>query len=132
MAIILLVDDDAALRRAIGRALHKAGHEVLEAPDGVEAMRLVKATPPDIVLTDINMPEMDGIEIVLELGKSGRSVPIVAMSGGGLLPKQLLLGNADALGAAATIEKPFRLEELLETVDRVLRDAAAAGAQPED
>jgi DNA-binding NtrC family response regulator len=130
MAMILLVDDDESLRRAIGRALRNAGYEVHEAPTGREAMQVLDSAEPDLVLTDINMPEMDGIEVLIAFSRARPLVPIVAMSGGGLLPKQLLLHNAEALGAAITIEKPFELQDLLATVGRMLEKAAAASAQP--
>jgi CheY-like chemotaxis protein len=132
MAMILLVDDDEPLRRALGKALRKAGYEVHEAPTGREAMQALDSTEPDLVLTDINMPEMDGIEVLIQFRRARPHVPIVAMSGGGLLPKQLLLRNAAALGAAVTIEKPFELHDLLATLGSMLAKAAAAPAPPEE
>lgn len=130
MAMILLVEDDESLRRAIGKALRNAGYEVHEAPTGREAMRVLDSAEPDLVLTDINMPEMDGIEVLLAFRRARPHVPIITMSGGGLLPKQLLLRNADALGAAVSIEKPFELQDLLAIVGRMLEKAAAASAPP--
>lgn len=120
MRRILVVDDDPQVRRGLSRALHQSGYEVVEAANGREAMAILRQDPPDLVITDINMPEMDGIEIINELRAAGTPVPVIAISGGGRLPKELLLGDASILGAVATLEKPFELAALLGTVDRLL------------
>ena len=112
MARILVVDDDQAIRSSLARFLGRLDHEVVQAGDGREALRVMEKASPDLVITDINMPEMDGIEIIATLLEIGDDVPVIAMSGGGLVDKELLLDNAGALGAVSTIEKPFGLEEL--------------------
>jgi len=121
MARILIVDDDDDLRESLVRALGKFGHETCGAGSGHEAMAALRAEPLDLVVTDINMPDMDGIEVINELSAAHPTVPVVAMSGGGRLPTELLLGSADLLGAVETIEKPFELSVLLETISRALR-----------
>lgn len=126
MMRILIVDDDDALRGAIARFLGRAGYEVEEADNGHAALRTIERKSVDLVVTDINMPEMDGIEIVMALRGRTPPTPVVAMSGGGLLPKQLLLGSAEALGAVESIFKPFDLQQLLSTIERVLAQRSGA------
>jgi CheY-like chemotaxis protein len=120
MSRILVVDDNAEFRRGLAKALRQHGYDVAEAGDGREAMVLLRENPHDLVITDINMPEMDGIEILNELRVTKAPVPVIAISGGGRVPKSLLLGNASLLGAVETLEKPFELAALLQTIERLL------------
>lgn len=120
MTRILVVDDDREFRRGLAKALCQHGYDVTEAGDGREAMVILRENPQDLVITDINMPEMDGIEILNELRVTKTSVPVIAISGGGRLPKAFLLGNASVLGAVETIEKPFELAALLGTMEQLL------------
>ena len=117
---ILLVDDDIEFLRGLGKAIRQHGYDVTEAADGREAMARLREKLPDLIVTDINMPEMDGIEIINELRARKTPVPVIAISGGGRLPKELLLSSASILGAVETIEKPFELAALLVTIDRLL------------
>lgn len=123
MARILVIDDDEAMRAGIRRFLTGEGHEVVVAENGKDALRLFEAEPADLVITDINMPEMDGIEIITTFQKVSPGVPVIAISGGGLFPKELLLDNADLLGAVESLEKPFELEDLRGAVERGLASA---------
>lgn len=116
MRHILLVDDDERIRRMVRQALESRGFSVVEACNGREALGLWEARAPDLVLTDINMPEMDGIELLLAVLKRSEGVPVVAMSGGGLIPQELLLGNAKLLGAVEVLAKPFTLPELIDAL----------------
>lgn len=131
MAIILVIDDEKAVRDTMRRLLERRGHEVREAANGREALK----APPDydLVITDINMPEMDGIEVIMALAERRPGLPVIAISGGGRLPKDLLLSSADMLGAVQTLPKPFDLTELNEAVDRALAsggtDGGSAAAQ---
>ena len=120
MSRILVVDDNAEFRRGLAKALRQHGYDVTEAGDGREAMVLLRGNPQDLVITDINMPEMDGIEVLNELRATGTPVPVIAISGGGRVPKAFLLGNASILGAVETIEKPFELAALLAAMERLL------------
>ncbi|HKJ02790.1 MAG TPA: response regulator [Longimicrobiales bacterium] len=120
MPRLLLVDDDTDLRQLLARALAQFGHDVVEAGNGHEAMAHLRGDPPDLVITDINMPEMDGIEIINEVQAVGPPIPIIAMSGGGRIPKELLLANAGVLGAVVTLQKPFKLAALLAAVEGLL------------
>jgi DNA-binding NtrC family response regulator len=118
---IMIVDDDPGIRRALQLILSKAGYRVMQAGDGLEALRLWKDHGGDLVITDLHMPEKNGIETIVELLTHTPGVPIIAMSGGGQTRRLDLLGNATLLGAVLTIEKPFTLTEMLALVKRALR-----------
>lgn len=120
MAVILVVDDEDILRKNIARYLKGLGHEVTTASNGRDALAMVDATTVDLLITDINMPEMDGMEVLAALRARGSRFPVIAMSGGGLFAKELLLGSADALGAAETLDKPFELQALKLAIERLL------------
>jgi len=123
MATILIIDDEPGVRDALTRILTGDGHRVLEAGNGAEARTLVadgEGTSVDLVLTDIFMPEMDGIEFVLWLVESFPDRPVVAMSGGGLLPMRSALDDARELGAVDILEKPFDPERVRRTVAAAL------------
>ena len=127
MARILLIDDETSVRVGVGRFLRKVGHEVHDACDGVEALRLAQGLEVDLVVTDINMPEMDGIEVILALAERNPGLPVIAISGGGRMPKELLLASAGVLGAVATLPKPFDLVQLRDAVDRALAGGSRSG-----
>jgi CheY-like chemotaxis protein len=120
MKSILLVEDDLALRAALMEGLGDEGYDVTEAGNGQQALDALGTMRPDIVLTDLSMPEMDGIELISRLHKEyARQFCIIAMTGGigaaeAARPDYVLLKAADALGATHTIEKPFRLTALLD------------------
>ena len=122
MVNIVLVDDEAALRSGIARFLRGLGYTVHEASDGSEVARVFETVDGgvDLVITDINMPETDGLEVIRELRRAGARVPVIAVSGGGMFSKSLLLTNAEALGATVTLEKPFPLDELRGLVEEML------------
>jgi DNA-binding NtrC family response regulator len=120
MARIVLAEDEAALRNNLERYLKTLGHEVRAAADGNAAMTELDAAPADVLITDINMPDMDGIEILNALRKRGSELPVIAISGGGQFNKQLLLTSATMLGAVLTLEKPFALDDLRVALERVL------------
>lgn len=120
---ILVVDDDPGIRRALHILLSREGYQVTQARDGVEALRLWRDTGGDLVITDLHMPEKDGIEMIVELLSHSPGIRIIAMSGGGQTRRLDLLGNAALLGAVHTIEKPFTLTEMMNTVRRALAGA---------
>jgi DNA-binding NtrC family response regulator len=119
----MVVDDDAGIRRVLHILLSRAGYQVSQARDGVEALRLWRDAGSDLVITDLHMPEKDGIEMIIELLSYNPDVRIIAMSGGGQTKRLDLLGNAALLGAVHTIEKPFTLSEMMNTVRRALAGA---------
>jgi DNA-binding NtrC family response regulator len=117
---ILIVDDDASIRRTLQALLNRAGYEVMVARDGNEAVRLWRDHGGDLVITDLHMPEKDGIQTIIELLSHTPGARIIAMSGGGQTKRLDLLGNASLLGAVLTIEKPFTIDEMMNTVSRAL------------
>ena len=120
MTKILVVDDDARVLRSLDRLLTREGYEVETAADGFIALKMFEERAADLVITDINMPGMDGIEVITALQDLRSDVPVIAISAGGLLPSEVLLQNADMLGAISSISKPFDVDTLLEAVSRAL------------
>jgi CheY-like chemotaxis protein len=120
VAHILLVDDEANVRDSLAAYLRRLGHEVRLATNGVEAIDALRTAPADVVVTDVNMPDMDGIEVVVALREAATRVPLIVMSGGGLFGKELLLDSAGALGADVTLEKPIDLERLRTAIETLV------------
>src|SRR4051812_43274594 len=117
---ILIVDDDPSIRRTLEALLKRAGHQVMLACDGSEAVRLWRDHGGDLVITDLHMPEKDRIQTIIELLSHSPGARIIAMSGGGQTKRLDLLGNASMLGAVLTIEKPFTIDEMMAVVGRAL------------
>jgi DNA-binding response OmpR family regulator len=120
MAHILLVDDDDLLRRMLYMALTQSGHKVLEATNGREAVRLIATQPFDLLVTDIIMPDKDGLEVVPEIRKKYPALKIIAMSGGGRMNATGFLKAASMLGADLTLKKPFPVQEFCTAVNELL------------
>lgn len=121
MAYILIIDDDLAIRGVIRKILEREGHEVGEAEDGYQGVEDIRRRVPDLVITDLIMPEKEGIETILELREGHPELRILAISGGGTVAdREGLLFDAEALGADATLAKPFSIEGLVEKVDDLL------------
>jgi DNA-binding NtrC family response regulator len=120
MAIILIIDDEPGIRRSLRRILESDGHEVMDAEDGRVALRLEESTLPDLIITDVFMPEMDGIEFLLEHQETHPGIPIIAISGGGFADKEFVLKDADMIGAVATLSKPLGVDEVLAAVAKAL------------
>lgn len=119
--MILVVDDDLIVRETVTRILEDNGYRVLTAENGAQALEIFRAKQPDLVLTDIIMPEKEGIETIIVIRKERRAARIVAMSGGGRVQNRHFLDLAKALGADEVLEKPFSDAELLEKVRRCLK-----------
>lgn len=117
---ILIIDDDEQLREMLRRMLEYAGYEVIEACDGDEAMKVLRHHEVDLVITDILMPNREGLETIMELRRGRPQVPIIAISGGGWGPTSNYLVTANKLGAAKTLAKPFTRQEILDAVSEVL------------
>ncbi len=122
MAKILVIDDEEGVRRVIGKILVRAGHDVLEAPDGKVALGLLKEEAADLVICDLFMPEMDGVEVLRQLRRDYPNLRVVAISGGAYQGRVQLLDVAKALGAVAVLGKPFQPQQLLELVNDLLRE----------
>ena len=120
MARVLVIDDDELARTLLQRMLVEEGHEVEEAIDGAEGLRLFGKNPPDLVLTDINMPGLDGHDVIEAIQMLHPDVPIIAISGGGPSTREELLLKASALGADQIVMKPFEFTQLVSAVERAL------------
>ncbi len=127
MATILVIDDEADFREVVRYILEFSGHEVLEAEDGETGIALYRENTPDLVITDIFMPEKEGLETIKEFQALNPDMRIIAMSGGGCARELMFLDVAKTFGARAVIEKPFMASELTALVDAQL---AAAGDMP--
>lgn len=119
-ARILVVDDDDTLRRVVTRVLIRAGHNVTEARDGVEAERSCESELPDLVVLDIYMPGRDGIETLLAIRERWPSLPVLVTSGGDEVGYRGNLDDALAFGATASISKPFEMSDLISRVAECL------------
>jgi two-component system KDP operon response regulator KdpE len=122
VAKVLAVDDEPQILTAVGRGLTRAGHEVIVARNGEDALAAAAAASPDVVLLDLRLPDLDGIEVVKRL-RAWTSIPIVLLSGAGSERARVLALDA---GADDFIDKPFSMEELRARLGAILRRAGAA------
>lgn len=121
MATILVIDDDGQVRRMLRDLLERQGHTVIDAPDGAVGTRLFRDAPTDLIITDVLMPEKDGLEAILELRNEFPEVKILAVSGGGVpMDTTGCLVLAGDLGANRTLAKPLRKTALLQAVNELL------------
>lgn len=123
MPKILVIDDDALVRHTISRILERSGYQVVLAADGAEGVARFRAERPDLVITDLIMPEKEGIETIIEMLREDPAARIVAVSGGGRLGAMDFLVVAHKLGAREILRKPFEPAELLGCVSRALAAA---------
>jgi DNA-binding response OmpR family regulator len=119
MTTILVVDDEPMFRDYLRTILVREGYKVIEAGDGNEALHKLDSNQVDLVITDIVMPNKDGIEFLMDLGKRKDTVGVIAVSGGGR-PSGCYLIPAKALGATKALAKPFARNELMAAIDEVL------------
>ncbi|MCU0972331.1 MAG: response regulator [Gammaproteobacteria bacterium] len=119
MASILAVDDSASMRQMVSFTLKGAGYDVIEATDGAEALKLARSQPVNLVITDVNMPNMDGIALIRELRAlpSYRYTPLLMLTTESSPEKKQ---QGKAAGATGWIVKPFNPDQLLSTVRKVL------------
>ena len=120
MERILIIDDDAQVLDVIHLALAREGYEVLKASNGKEGIKLHRKNPVDLVITDLIMPEKDGIETILELTAEFPEVKIIAISGGGHIGPEDYLLMANMFGAKRTLAKPIERNDLVKAVKEVL------------
>ncbi len=120
MAYILIIDDDEKIRTIFERSLTGQGHVVTCAEEGREGLLLVNEEPPDLVVTDIMMPTVDGLEVILSLRKNHPELPVIAISGGmHAMPMDFLI-MAENFGAVKVLHKPIQLNALHAAVDETL------------
>lgn len=125
MAKVLVVDDVRGVRRAMSAILRRAGHEVDEADNGAQGIRMAGERRYDLVITDMIMPRVDGTDVIHALRAMPHRPRVIAMSGGGsLVPTDEALVYARH-AADAAIQKPFEAEEILALVDRLVGERAA-------
>ena len=120
MIRILLVDDDEQFRSMLSESLRRAGYEVTEARDGSEGIRLYRDHPTDLIITDLIMPEKEGLETIQEYRMDYPEAKIIAISGGSRNASFDYLKMAKALGAQRVVAKPFPRQEILDAVTQVL------------
>ena len=116
---LLVIDDDAAFREMLKRLLQQCGYEVCAAADGNEGLRLQLENQFDLIISDIIMPEKDGIETIAEIRERFSDAKIIVMSGGGWYGTDIDFDMARKLGAA-TLDKPFAMEEITKLIQRLL------------
>jgi CheY-like chemotaxis protein len=120
MQKILIVDDNAAVRSTISKILADAGYCTVSAEDGNSGLDVYKRERPDLIITDIIMPEREGIETIRTMLKDNPQAKIIAISGGARIGKMDLLQVARRMGARETMAKPFDPDELVATTKRLL------------
>lgn len=120
MALILVIEDVDEVRSVLRRMLEAEGHEVVEAADGGTGIEQYRKKAADLVITDIIMPDKEGLETIRELRRDFPKVKIIAVSGGGRIGPHDYLDLAERFGAQRTIKKPFDQKELIEAVNEVL------------
>jgi DNA-binding NtrC family response regulator len=129
MARILIIDDESQIRSMLRLMLERVGYEVIEAADGMEGIRQYRDNPADLIITDLIMPNKDGIGMIIELKKEFPQVKIIAMSGGGVNRPEGYLDGAKKLGAGRTLTKPIDRDEMLNAVKETLK-ADTDSAEP--
>jgi DNA-binding response OmpR family regulator len=124
MAGILIVEDDRDLREMLGISLTRRKFTVLEAGNGKEAIMHFKPSITDLVVTDLIMPEEDGLKVIMKLRELKPSVKVIAISGGGKAGPGSYLNLAKALGADAIYSKPFSINELINKIEELLEGSS--------
>jgi CheY-like chemotaxis protein len=122
MAKILVFDDEPSILLMLKKMLEKAGHEVDLALNGREGIALFEKNKPDLLITDIIMPEKEGLETILELRKRYPELKIIAISGGGRIGPEGYLPSAKLLGANMVFQKPLIQKEFMQAVALLLND----------
>jgi CheY-like chemotaxis protein len=117
---VLLVDDDPALLMVLARGFRRAGYDTQTAENGRKALEALKTFHPELVITDIVMPEMEGIGAIMAIRQMADPPKIIAMSGTGVVGRRNYLKWAKHLGADEVLAKPFRLDEMLDLAGQLI------------
>ena len=120
MRRILIIDDDHHILIMVKKMLERAGYEVELASNGNEGLELFKNYPADLVITDIIMPEKEGLETIREMKRKRPDLKIIAMSGGGKISADKYLETAKIFGATKILEKPFRQKDMIDAVNELM------------
>jgi CheY-like chemotaxis protein len=121
MTKVLIVDDDELFRAMLTEMVQREGHQVSMATNGNEALAAIEHSRPDLVITDILMPEKDGIELIMELAQREARIPIIAVSGGRrAISLEFNLESAKLMGVRATLPKPFTRADLRRAIAEAL------------
>lgn len=121
MSHILVIDDDEFFREVLVHMLHRDGHQVTEAQDGLKALALLAHLRPDVIMTDILMPNMDGVEFITALSRQSNDTPVIAMSGGRrAITAAFNLESAKLMGVKSTLTKPIAHSALRAALHEVL------------
>lgn len=119
MADIMVIDDDTQALALIRNMLETAGHSVTAVSSGGIALKTFNSFQTDIVVTDIVMPDIDGLEVIVQIKKNNPSTKVIAVSGGGRVVRADFLSMAKSVGADVILRKPFTQEDLLTAVDTI-------------
>ena len=122
MKSVLVVDDEPGMREMVKQLLLNEGYHVLEASNGKHAMEFLKNETLELVITDIIMEEMDGVEIILEIRENYPDVKIIAMSGGNKISSEDYLESASELGTDRIFTKPFALSDMLNAIKELIEE----------
>ena len=122
MARILLIDDDEQVLDMLYESLTREGYDVLRASNGEQGLRLYRQEPVDLIITDIIMPEKEGLETIIELRQDFPDVKIIAISGGGRIGTKDYLHLAKIFGVQRTFTKPVAREQLLDAITELLEE----------
>jgi CheY-like chemotaxis protein len=123
MAHILVIDDDLSILSLFEQFLTNDGHSVAVASNGRNGLRMMEKQKPDLIITDIMMPEMDGLELLMELRKDHSDIPIIAISGGMQIQPVSFLPQAKKFGADRIFIKPVSLVELRQAIRELLTES---------
>lgn len=122
MSRILVIEDDDAVRAMLKNTLEREGYDVKVATNGGEGQSIFRQYPAELIITDILMPEKEGIETIMELRRDFPDVKIMAISGGGMIASEEYLKIAKSAGALRTLPKPFRRDDLLKNIRELLEE----------
>lgn len=128
MSSILVIEDDDLVRRVVVTALQKSGYQVIDAPNGRAGLKIIRAQRLDLVITDVVMPEQDGLEVMMVMKREFPATPLIAISGA-VQNAPLYLGFASKLGATHVLAKPFTLPDLFTMVETALAPSVVPPAK---
>lgn len=121
MSVILIIEDDRELREMLKTALLRQDYTVLEAENGKEALIHFKPGVTDLIITDLIMPEEDGLKVIMKIRELKHGIKVIAISGGGKAGPGSYLNLAKALGADAIYSKPFSINDLVLKIEELLK-----------